>query len=239
MNSVTILSPKDIDVVILCGGAGERLKSVINAVPKSMADINGRPFLDILIEHIKGFGFKRFILCTGYKSEVIEDYYRKKDFAVEIVFSREDMPLGTAGGLRNAKSYIKSSIFLVTNGDSLCKFDLDKFFKFYQKTGARYLIALIPSICSSDFGSVDIDEKGKITGFNEKARTKAGDFINAGIYLFDKSIFDIIEAGKKLSLEFDIFPLLTGKGLYGYKTDSDLLDIGTPERFFDAKKRLR
>jgi len=118
------LDASKIDVAILCGGLGTRLKNVINDRPKSMAEINGTPFLDLLIDHIAKFGFKHFILCTGHMGETIENRYAGKKPAINIEISREIQPLGTGGALKNGSQLITSNPFLVVNGDSFCAVDL-------------------------------------------------------------------------------------------------------------------
>ena len=97
---------KDVDVVILCGGLGKRLRGIIKNRPKPMALINGRSFLDYLIFYLVKFGFRRFILCTGYKKSSIKRYYAKRYKNFEFVFSEENVPLGTGGAVKNAKKFI-------------------------------------------------------------------------------------------------------------------------------------
>ena len=101
----------NLDVLILCGGFGKRLKSISQDIPKPMVNINGRPFLEFLIEHLSSFGFKRFILCTGFKSDVIEQYFKNKNDGNNYIFSKEDFPLGTGGSVKNAEPYISNSKF--------------------------------------------------------------------------------------------------------------------------------
>lgn len=235
MNASRPLECKDTDVVILCGGMGKRLRSVVGDRPKPMADVRGRPFLDIVIAAAAKFGFRRFILCAGYKAEFIEEYYgaNKKD-GVEIIVVKEKVPLGTAGALKNAETFLKSSVFLVTNGDSLCPLDFFDFVSFYNKKTASFAIALVKDRDAKEFGSVRIDSYGRVKGFEEKADTKEAEFINAGIYLLDKEVFSMIEGGRKTSLEREIFPKMAGGKFYGYITDAELLDIGTPERYAKA-----
>jgi NDP-sugar pyrophosphorylase family protein len=230
--------PQKIDVLILCGGEGKRLKSIIKDVPKPMAGIGGRPFLDFLIDYAARFGFRRFILCSGYKGEVIRKYYRNKYKSFDILVSHEKRPLGTAGAVKNAESAVRSNPFLIMNGDSFCPLDLSKFIDFHREKRASFSIAIRKAKGSRDYGTVRVDHSGKILSFNEKAGTKGSNFINAGIYLADKSLFLMIEAGKKLSLEYDIFPGLVESRFYGYMTKAELMDIGTPDRYARVEKFL-
>ncbi len=237
MSAIKHIKPENLDVVILCGGAGKRLKSVIKDRPKPMAEVAGRPFLDILIDHAAAFGFKRFILCAGHMGDVIKGYYqKKKELPVRVIISQEKGLLGTAGAVKNARHAIKSSPFLVMNGDSLCELDLLKFIRFHEEKDASFSMVLARSKGGSDYGRVDIDNSGRIISFNEKTEARQNDLINAGIYLLDAGIFSVIPAGERSSLEHDIFPKITGGGFYGYITEEELIDIGTPDRYLAAQK---
>jgi NDP-sugar pyrophosphorylase family protein len=232
--------PMDIDAVILCGGLGKRLRRVLTGRPKPLALINGRPFLDILIGYVKEFGFRRFILCAGYKADVLEDYYDNFNAPSlsEILVSREEKSLGTAGALKNAESLIRSPVFLAMNGDSLCKVDLKKFIAFHSRKKARISLALARIKDDSDYGKVSLGDSGMITGFSEKSGSAGYGLVSAGIYLFQKSALSLIPVNRKVSLEKDFFPRLVSKGIYGYITGSALIDIGTPERYRMAQKLL-
>ncbi len=236
MSAIKHIKPENLDVVILCGGAGKRLKSVIKDRPKPMAEVAGRPFLDILIDYAAAFGFKRFILCAGHMGDVIKRYYQKKGLPVRVIISQEKEPLGTAGAIKNARHAIKSSPFLVLNGDSLCKTDLVKFIGFYEEKNASFSMVLARSKGGSDYGRVDIDNSGRIISFNEKREARQNDLINAGIYLLDAGIFSVIPSGKRSSLEHDIFPEITEGGFYGCITEEELIDIGTPDRYLAAQQ---
>lgn len=231
-------SPNEIDVLILCGGEGKRLRNLIKDRPKPMVDIDGRPFLDILIDYVASYNFRRFILCTGYKGEITRQYYNNKHGPLNILISQEANPLGTAGAIKNAEPMVKSNPFLVLNGDSFCSLDLHKFINFHKAKKASFSIALVKTRTSQDYGVVNTDDSRRIISFNEKIRAKKGGLINAGIYLFDKSIFTLIEPEKKISLEYDVFPKIVNERFYGYVTKGKLIDIGTPDRYIKAKKDL-
>lgn len=232
-------NPEKIDVLLLCGGKGERLKGLVKDRPKPMADIKGRPFLDILINYILNFGFLRIILCLGYKGEIVSQYYNEKSRFFNILFSQESKPLGTAGAIKNAEHLIESNPFLVMNGDSFCPLDLFELINFHNEKKAAFTMALVKSVGDKDYGVVGVDESQKIISFNEKVKIKNNGFVNAGIYLLEKKIFDLIETGTKLSLEYDIFPRILSERFYGYITKEKLIDIGTPERYAKAKKMFK
>lgn len=232
----TILKPKDMDVVILCGGFARRLGSILGKLPKAMAKIKGRPFLDILIEYIAGFGFRRFILCTGYRGDIIKEYYSsKRGGPFEFVFSQEDKPLGTAGAVRNACGLIRSPLFLVTNGDSLCRIDLRKFISFHLQKDALISIALTHIKDKADYGNVILDKEGRVINFSEKPVNDKGNLVSAGIYLFQNKTVSLVPKDKNISLERDFFPKMASKRFYGYATNKILVDIGTPKRFKKAR----
>ena len=222
---------EDIDTVILCGGLGTRLKDLTKNLPKPMVDIHGQPFLDILIKYVSSFGFKRFILCSGYKAEVISKYYSEKKDGIEYVFSKEDVPLGTGGALVNATKLIRSKIFLGLNGDSICQVNLKNFYNFHLGKKTKVSIALTSADDPGNYGCIALNENHEITQFNEKSISKPdGKLINTGIYLIERELIDSFSLNKKLSLEYDMFPKLTKSTLHGYIDNAQLFDIGTPER---------
>jgi NDP-sugar pyrophosphorylase family protein len=229
------MDPANMDVVILCGGMGTRLSSIVNDRPKPMAQIDNRPFLDILIEYISGFGFKRFILCTGYMVEAIEQYYKKRGGDLEIVISNEDKPLGTAGAVKNAENLISSNFFLVVNGDSFCPADLSGFLGFHLEKQALISMVVIESEQAAESGTVRLDQMQRITGFVEKIAGIGNVYINAGIYLFHKDVLSEIKRGQKCSLEYDLFPKLITADCFGYISDQKLIDIGTPRKLKNAR----
>jgi len=225
----------NIDVVLLCGGHGNRLREAVSDRPKPMAQINRQPFLDILIDYFSGFGFRRFILCTGHKSEMISEYYAKKNDSNEYIISDEKTPLGTAGALKNAERFIRSNHFIVVNGDSFCKADLCKFYNFHLERNSLMSMAVVESKDTNDSGLVTLNETQRIVGFDEKKHTSRKGYINAGIYLFQKAVFSMIPPAVKSSLEYDVFPKLTKQSSFAFVVCEKLLDIGTPQRYERAK----
>jgi len=233
--SINIL--KDIDIVILTGGQGNRLREVINDRPKTMAEIDHQPFLDILIDYISSYGFKRFILCTGYMASNIEKYYNDKKTDKEILFSREDNPLGTGGAIKNAQKLIQSNLFLVVNGDSFCPINFLDFFNFHNDNNALVSMVIVESKENRNSGSVVLDKSQKIIQFREKKQSgEKKTFTNAGIYFFKKDIFSLIPPRINYSLEYSLFPKLVNREFYGYITLKKLIDIGTPKGYLKAKK---
>jgi NDP-sugar pyrophosphorylase family protein len=228
-----------IDVVILCGGKGSRLRPAVSDRPKAMARIGQRPFLDILIDYIAGFGFSRFILCSGHLGGMIQEYYRKRKKNLKILFSQENSVLGTAGAVKNAEAIIKSSSFLVVNGDSFCRMDLKKFISFHLNKKAPISMALARNPGMLDAGNVGLGRSGRVNSFSEKKKNRRAAFINTGVYCFTKQALPSIPKSKNVSLEKDIFPQAAKtRRIFGYLTEGLFIDIGTPARYARAKKLL-
>lgn len=223
---------QDLDVVILAGGLGKRLRSVDPNTPKVMVEFEDRPFLDIVMEKLHEQGFQRFVLCTGYKAQWIEDYYRnnERDFVVD--FSREEEPLGTGGAVKNAAPIVDSDPFFVLNGDCYCDVDFTQFTEFHKSKKAAASIVAAEMLDSKDYGSLTMDKSDRILAFEEK-KDKGRAFINAGRYCFNQKIFSTMPEGK-FSLEYDVFPALIKEGLFGFKSKGEFFDIGTPERYQQA-----
>jgi len=229
-----------IDVLILCGGRGTRLQSVAPDRPKPMVEVDNKPFLDLLIDHVAAFGFKRFVLCAGHQAEVIESHYRDGRPGKTIRVSKEPQALGTAGAIQHAAPFVESDVFLAMNGDSFCRVDLTALVDSHLSSGeARATVALAPAGDASDYGGVAVSRSGRILSFDEKNPQAETDWINAGVYVFHRSMLRCIPPGQPVSLEKELFPDMVGQGLYGFKTDSELFDIGTPERLERARQYLK
>jgi len=224
-----------VDAVILCGGLGSRLAGVVSDRPKPMAQIGRQPFLDILIDYFSSFGFRRFVLCTGHRSQVIREHYGRRSDSLEFVISDEPSPLGTAGAVKNAEVCVKSDPFLVANGDSFCPVNLTEFYDFHLARRAVMSMAVVESGNRSDAGLVAVDDCQRIVGFEEKGPQRHGRYVNAGIYLFQKEILSLIPANTKYSLEYDLFPKLVAQGAFAFAASRPLIDIGTAERYESAK----
>ena len=227
------------DAVILCGGKGTRLKSVVSDRPKPMAALNDRPFLQLLLEYAAGFGFKRFILAAGYMGDAIEKHFSGASPGFEVVVSREAEPLDTAGAVKHAAALIRTSQFLVMNGDSICRIDLRAFMEFHFSRHGKVSVAVAKTANAGSFGSITMGAGGRILSFREKSAAGAG-YVNAGIYIMDKTVLDSVPPGARCSMERDLLPaLISGGDVYGYETESRLYDIGTPEGYKDAGEQLK
>jgi len=228
---------KDIDVLILCGGAGKRLGKISRNKPKPMMEVGGRPFLDFILDYMAGFGFRRFILGTGYKADFIKKHYlHNQKPGLNILFSQEKTPLDTGGAVKNAASKINSKYFFVLNGDSFCEFNPLDFVNFHKKKMAIASILLRKVSDGSEYGEIMLDGSSRIKGFNEKSSKAGRCLINAGVYIFDRQIFNLMPRSKKFSLERDFFSTITGGRFFGYSKPGFFIDIGTPARYRKANK---
>jgi len=224
-----------IDVLILAGGLGTRLKPVIFDRPKVLAPVAGRPFLSILLDQMSRAGFNRVILCTGYMSGQVEAEFGTEYNGLSLIYSREDIPLGTGGALCHALPLISSETVMVMNGDSFVDIDLNLFLQWFIGKGCDAALVLTKMNDASRYGLVDVDTNGLITAFQEK-NTKGGPgWINAGVYLLKKTVIETIPQGRPFSIERKFFPSLAGRDLYGYCSKGAFIDIGLPESYVSAE----
>ena len=214
-----------------------RLRGLIGDQPKALADIGGRPFLSRLIEHVAGHGFRRFILCVGYKADSIQARMSELEGACDITVVREHQPLGTGGALRSARPAMAAKTVIAMNGDSFCPVDYAALLEFHVAHAAAATIAVVRSAGSGDVGYVRRGDDGAVAGFVEKPPSGEG-WVNAGIYAFEVAAVDELPESSPLSLEREVFPGLVGRGLYSYATEGPLVDIGTPERYVRACETL-
>lgn len=229
-----------LDAMILVGGKGNRLQGIVNDRPKPMAEVAGRPFIEWLLLALRFQGVHRVVLCTGHMGQVVEDYFGDIwRWDMEIVYSRDPMPLGTAGALRYALTAVKTNRILVLNGDSYCRFDLPTLLEAHQKNHARVTLRLTPADDCSRYGSVETSQDGAVRAFHEKSSEKRVGLISAGIYLIERDAVATIPEGRVVSIETEFFPSLIGHGLYAVVGDGPFLDIGTPESYEMAEQVLR
>jgi len=232
MNSDSLII-EDLDVVILIGGLGKRLRSVQKNTPKCMAIVNGRPFIDFLIDYYISQGIRKFILCVGYLRDSILSHLSKRTDC-EISFSIESKQLGTAGAIKNAEKHFRSENHLIINGDSFCDFPLHSLIKYHSNKKSFITMVVTTETNIKDYGSVTFDKKNKLVSFNEKIDSGKG-YVNAGIYLFSNDTLNYIPKKKKYSLEKEFFPMIINNNCYAFISESKLIDIGTPERYKFAK----
>jgi len=228
-----------ITAVILAGGFGTRLRSVIADRPKVLAEIFGRPFIAYLFDQLLSFHISRVVLCTGYMGDRIKKTFGDAYKALKIEYSQEPIPLGTAGALRNALSHFISDQILVLNGDSFYSADIASFWNWHTSNDALCSLLLTKVADTSRYGRVEIDSQGIILKFDEKGGCSEPGLINAGIYFMNKQLILSIPTQRCVSLERDVFPLWIGRKLYGCGTEGTFIDIGTPEDYAKATTFLK
>ncbi|MBT3793176.1 MAG: NTP transferase domain-containing protein [Rhodospirillales bacterium] len=228
-----------IDTVILAGGKGTRIRSVVSDRPKILAPVGGRPILEWMLDWLKIYGARRIVLSLGFMADKVEEYLDKRaDDGLEIVPVIETSPLGTGGALRFAGNACGSDPVLVINGDTLVDADLCGALDLYKGTSVPVLIVCANVDDAHRFGRVEV-EKARILSFHEKDPTwDKPAFVSAGVYLFSRAAIQEIPENQALSLEIDILAS-TGPGTIGaYSKDVTFLDIGTPSSFSMAHKAL-
>ena len=231
------------EAILLCGGLGTRLRSVVSDRPKPMADIAGKPFLHYLVKMLSESGVKHLIFALGYMGEQIEAYFQSgEDYGLSISYSYEDSPLGTGGAIRNALSNVSGENVLVLNADTYFHTDYESLLREQLKNKAAMTIASRKIEDISRYGAILKEESGRILRWNEKmssdqVETPRPGEINGGIYVMQKSLIEKIPEGKQ-SLENDCIPAWLEDGLYLQAIPSDgyFMDIGIPEDYAQFKE---
>lgn len=215
--------------LLLAGGLGTRIKHLLNDIPKPMAPVLGKPFLEYQIRYLEKFGITNFYLSIGYKSDVVISYFKDSQYAPNITYITENEPLGTGGAIKYALNFIKENSFFCLNADTLFLADFDSFMTCIKEKEYSAAIALMKLDDVTRYGRVEIKDD-YIKKFLEKdSDFKDPAYINTGIYYFYKERLKSLDLPEKSSLEKDIFPLLINSGLGYWKTNAQFIDIGTPE----------
>lgn len=224
------------DVVILAGGKGTRLAPVLGDVPKPMADVAGRPFLERLLDFWLHAGATRFLLSTGYRAEDFKRHFGNAYRGVPVLHAIEHVPLGTGGALLFAvRTLGPRQRFWICNGDTLLGLDPVALETFHRDRYAGMTVAALPSPPEKRYGGLALDGQGKILEFSTAGR--AAMLVNGGVYLAEPDFFTgEAVPGKSVSLEEELFPewIRKGRRLYAFRTDAAFLDIGVPESYARA-----
>lgn len=222
--------------VILAGGLGTRLQSVVPGRPKVLANILDRPFLAFLLDQLVSADIRDVVLCTGYMADEIHKQLGNTYKSLKLVYSREDVSLDTGGALRLALPHLNSDPVLIMNGDSFVNIDLTVYLDWFFKKNCQASLLLTNVSDTSRYGKVVVAEDDLLLAFEEKGLNSGPGWINAGIYIIKKSLIATIPAGIPFSLEREFFPKLVNKGLYGFRCDGKFIDIGTPDAFAMAEE---
>jgi len=227
------------EAIVLAGGLGTRLKSVVKDVPKPMANINGRPFLEYLLSFLKEQNMEKVILSVGYKYEIIKKYFGNNFEGMKLVYSIEERPLGTGGAVKRSLSLTDNKEVFVFNGDTIFKINLEEFFLFHQKKKSVLSIALKFMRDFDRYGSVKIDDTGRIIGFEEKKYYKEG-LINGGIYLLNREFFLNFNLKNRFSFEKEFLEKYYAVyKFYGLVFNDFFIDIGVPDDYEKCKSYFK
>jgi len=231
-----------VQAVVLVGGEGTRLRPLTLATPKPMVPVMNMPFLERTLRRLKEAGIEDVILPAGYLPEAITSYFGDGSrLGLRVRYVVEDVPLGTAGALKNVEQYIDGPFF-VLNGDVLTSLDLGAMLEYHRAKGGLGTIHAIRVEDPSPFGCVVHDPTGRVASFVEKPPRNAAptNEINAGTYLLEREVLDHIPAGRPVSIERETFPALIaqGAGLYAYTTSDYWIDLGKPEAYLDAHRHI-
>jgi D-glycero-alpha-D-manno-heptose 1-phosphate guanylyltransferase len=227
------------EAIILAGGLGTRLRSVVPDVPKCMAPVNNRPFLSYVINHLLSQEIEHFIFCLGYKSEAIVNYLETEYRSLFFKISTEDSPLGTGGAIKKALNIAKDKNVLVANGDTLFKIDVNKIAGFHCLSGAHCSLSLKPMQNFDRYGVVEIDHHCGIKSFKEKQFYETG-LINGGVYALHKNKFLAEDLPEKFSFETDYLEkFYLKRRMFGVVQDEYFIDIGIPEDYERAQFELK
>jgi len=233
------MASEKIDVIILAGGLGTRLKGIIPDLPKALSPINGRPFLDYILDFLEeSDSVSNVILAVGYMADqIIETYTDRDEYNFEILFSREETLLGTGGAIKRALQYSTTDSAMVLNGDSYVDVRVNDVLAFHREKNASMTI-IVKKIRNPDrYGLVRFDDTHRITSFNEKQTSATEGYINTGIYMFKRDIFSHIEENRVISLEKELMSLfIRDNGVYAFATQGKFIDIGLPETYLVAEK---
>lgn len=230
------------EAIILAGGMGTRLAARLDGVPKPMAPVAGRPFLEILLSQLARAGCTRAILSIGHLHEVIENYFGAEFRGITIDYAIEHTPLGTGGAIRAALGHARERSVLVLNGDTFLDADYARMLHFHGQQPSPLTIAITHCANVARYGGVAVSgtsEKTRITGFEEKGRAGAG-WINAGAYVMNRNLAWPSTLAEKFSFETDFLaPEIASLAPAAYPVDGFFLDIGIPEDLDRAQTELK
>ncbi len=225
-------------IIILAGGFGTRLQSVVNDVPKPMANVAGKPFLEWLIHYLTPYNPNKIILCTGYKHETIESHFGPKFNGISIQYSIETTPLGTGGAIKKALNLVETESCLILNGDSFFKINLLNFLQFHHAHSSYFSMALKPVLNPMRYGTVVMDGH-RVNQFNEKQLNLKDGLINTGVYFVNTAIKNQLPAEETFSIETDFMEKCTNTfTINGFIADDYFIDIGVPDDYTKANNEF-
>ncbi len=227
------------ECVVLAGGLGTRLQSVIGLYPKCMAPVNGKPFLHYIFNYLQSQGCTRIILSLGFKHEVITDWLQTEQWPFAIDYVIEETPLGTGGGISLALTKATNENVAVLNGDTMFRVDMQAMLAYHASKNAATTLALKPMQEFERYGVVRTDDAGCITAFEEKKYYAEG-LINGGVYIVNKAALIAKQLTEKYSFEKDYFEAFVHEGnMYGFVSNAYFIDIGIPTDYEKAQEDFK
>jgi mannose-1-phosphate guanylyltransferase len=238
------MSDEKREAILLVGGRGTRLAPLTDAIAKPMLPVGGVPFIAHQIAQAQAAGINKIVLATSYLAQTFTDYFGDgSDFGVDLIYAVEESALGTGGAIRNAAEFLSGtpdSSIVIFNGDVLSGHDLPGQIAAHQSSNADVTLYLTKVKDARAYGCVPCDQSGRVLDFLEKMENPITDLINAGCYIFKRSIIDQIPANKVVSVERETFPnlLKSGANIRGFIDNSYWLDVGTPQALLTASRDL-
>jgi len=228
--------------VILVGGEATRLLPLTCNIPKAMVPVLNIPFLEHVIRYLSSHQIKDITLAQSHLAQPIKSYFGDgSQFEVKLSYTVEDVPLGTAGAVKNAERYLDET-FLVLNGDIFTDLDITAMIDFHRRRKATVTIALTPVDDPTSYGLIETNAQGRVTRFLEKPKWSevTTNMINAGTYVLEPEVLAQIPPQANFSFERGVFPLLLDQGqpIYAYPSSAYWIDIGTPEKYLQLHRDL-
>ncbi|MFO8109810.1 MAG: NDP-sugar synthase [Thermoplasmata archaeon] len=225
--------------VILSGGFGTRMRPLTYTTPKPLLPVMNKPLIQHVVDALPD-RVDEVILASNYKIERLREYFQDNEIpgkAIHVV--DEPKPMGTGGAVKNVEEYLDDTFFVI-NADIISSIDMEKYLKFFEERDGVGAISAWDVKNPEEFGIFELDDNGRILRFEEKpnAWEAFSNTINAGHYILEPDILDMIPKGEKVSMEREIFPQLVGKGFYGYKFTGYWIDCGRPSSFLKANRTL-
>lgn len=225
------------EAIILAGGFGTRLKSVVNDVPKPMAPINNEPFLNYVFDYLKHYQIEHVVLSTGYLSEKIVEYYKTVYKGIKVSYAKEETPLGTGGGIRLAMTKCTTKDVLVLNGDSFFDVDINTHYKNHSCKIGHCTLALRKVDDAARYGTIVLGSENVIETFKEKDNIEHAGLINGGVYILNREVYlNKTEENVSFSIEKDFYEKkIKELQIFGFEYDGYFIDIGIPEDYKKAQ----
>ncbi len=228
------------EAIILAGGLGTRIRSEIGDVPKALAKINGKPFLEYQLDYLYNWQVRKVVIAAGYKSEMIQNHFGDKFKGIDIVYSIEDKPLGTGGAIKKALDQIDGLRTIVVNGDTYYEVDIYKMVDFQRIKESNLVVNLSFEEDVSRYGTVRINKLHRITGFYEKRGKIEAGFVNGGFYFLNKAFFLSFDLPEKFSFEKDFLEKYYKEyPMHGIRCSAYFIDIGIPEDYKKAQYEFK